>query len=45
MTELIVLDFETTGLDPAVDEVLQDSMGDENGKVLMNDYCMFRIKH
>ena len=39
MTELIVLDFETTGLDPAVDEVLQVSMVDENGKVLMNEYC------
>ena len=39
MTELIVLDFETTGLDPAKDEVLQVSMVDQDGSVLMNEYC------
>ena len=39
MTELIVLDFETTGLDPATDEVLQVSMVDQDGAVLMNAYC------
>ena len=39
MTELIVLDFETTGLDASVDEVLQVSMVDQDGAVLMNEYC------
>lgn len=39
MTELIVLDFETTGLDPTKDEVLQVSMVDQDGAVLMNEYC------
>ncbi len=38
MTKLAVLDFETTGLDPAYDEVLQASVIDENGTVLMNEF-------
>ncbi|MEG2037209.1 MAG: exonuclease domain-containing protein [Ruthenibacterium sp.] len=39
MTELAVIDFETTGLSPAADEVLQVSILDENGAVLMNELC------
>ena len=36
MRDLIVLDFETTGLDAGVDEVLQVSMVDGAGAVLIN---------
>ena len=39
MTELAVLDFETTGLVPGQDEVLQVAVVDETGAVLMNEYC------
>lgn len=39
MRDLIVLDFETTGLDAGTDEVLQVSMVDGAGTVLMNEYC------
>ena len=39
MRDLIVLDFETTGLDAGVDEVLQVSMVDGAGAVLINEYC------
>lgn len=44
MTKLAVLDFETTGLDPAADEVLQAAVIDENGNVLMNEFfCPQRV--
>lgn len=39
MTELAVLDFETTGLVPGRDEVLQVAVVDSAGTVLMNEYC------
>ena len=39
MTELAVLDFETTGLVPGQDEVLQVAVVDGTGAVLMNEYC------
>ena len=39
MTELAVLDFETTGLVPGHDEVLQVAVVDGTGAVLMNEYC------
>jgi DNA polymerase III epsilon subunit-like protein len=36
---IAVIDFETTGLKPGTDEVLQVSIIDENENVLMNQYC------
>ncbi|MEG2931697.1 MAG: 3'-5' exonuclease, partial [Ruthenibacterium sp.] len=39
MPELAVIDFETTGLSPTTDEVLQVSIIDETGAVLMNELC------
>ena len=45
MTELAVLDFETTGLVPGQDEVLQVAVVDETGAVLMNEYCRPTASH
>lgn len=39
MTQLAVLDFETTGLTAGQDEILQVSIVDETGAVLLNEYC------
>lgn len=35
----VVLDFETTGLNSEIDEILQVSIIDQDGNVLINDYC------
>ncbi len=35
----VVLDFETTGLDADFDEILQVSAIDQDGNVLINEYC------
>lgn len=35
----VILDFETTGLNPYEDEILQVSAIDENGTVLIDEYC------
>lgn len=37
--EKVVLDFETTGLDSKYDEILQVSVIDQDGNVLINEYC------
>ena len=37
--EKVVLDFETTGLDSEYDEILQVSAIDQDGNVLLNEYC------
>lgn len=39
MYELAVLDFETTGVDPEQDEVLQVAIIDGEGRVLMDELC------
>lgn len=35
----VILDFETTGLSAEDDEILQVSVIDQDGKVLLNEYC------
>lgn len=37
--EKVVLDFETTGLSSKYDEILQVSVIDQDGNVLINEYC------
>lgn len=37
--EKVVLDFETTGLSSKYDEILQVSAIDQDGNVLINEYC------
>ena len=37
--KIAVIDFETTGLNPALDEILQVSIIDEKENVLINQYC------
>lgn len=37
--KIVVLDFETTGLNSKVDEILQVSAIDQDGNVLINEYC------
>lgn len=39
MKHFIVLDFETTGLQAGIDEVLQVAAIDENGDTLLNELC------
>ena len=39
MMELAVIDFETTGVDPAADEILQVAVIDGRGQVLLNELC------
>ena len=35
----VILDFETTGLNAEYDEILQVSAIDQDGNVLINEYC------
>lgn len=37
--KIVVIDFETTGLEPSADEILQVSIIDEAGNTLINQYC------
>lgn len=37
--KIAVIDFETTGLNPALDEILQVSIIDDEENVLINQYC------
>lgn len=39
MMELAVIDFETTGIDPEKDEILQVAVIDGKGQVLLNELC------
>lgn len=36
----IAIDLETTGLNPITDEILQIAIVDQNGKRVMNQYCI-----
>ena len=37
--EKVILDFETTGLSHNYDEILQVSAIDQDGNILINEYC------
>ena len=39
MYKFVVIDFETTGIDPAFDEILSVSIINEDGIVLLDEYC------